>query len=61
MPIAQATEHFERLWKNPHSWHFADAAKMFKIPYQQTQSTEELASFFHQMQNTSIMIEWVSP
>ncbi len=61
LPIAKATEQFERLWKNPHSWHFADAAKMFKIPYQQTQSTEELASFFHQMQNTSIMIEWVSP
>ncbi len=60
LPIAKATEHFEKFWTNPHSWQFSHAAKMFKLPYLKAQSVEELTSIFQQPWDSSLVVEWIS-
>ena len=60
LPIAQDTEHFEQLFVNPHSWHFASAAALFNIPYYKAESIEDFSSAWNAAKNKSGIIELIT-
>lgn len=60
LPIADATEHFEKLFVNSHTWNFQKIAEQFDLPYFRAESLKEFLWHWRERKQTSAILELIT-